>query len=105
MGSSFADIHFKKNGKVLIDDEVFENIANIYEKEGSDCWFSDNPQKFLGKKYDSKDYEKLKDIVEVWFDSGSTHSFVLEKEQILSGQHPCILRALINIEDGFILLC
>ncbi len=73
----------KKNKEILIDDEVFENIAKIYEKEGSDCWFSDNPQKFLGKKYKAKDYEKLSDIVEVWFDSGSTHSFVLEKRDDL----------------------
>ncbi len=73
----------KKDNKILVDDEVFENIAKIYEKEGSDCWFSDNPQKFLGKKYKSEDYEKLSDIVEVWFDSGSTHSFVLEKRKDL----------------------
>ena len=55
--------------------------ASIYEKEGSDCWFSDDPQRFLGDKYSYKEYEKLSDIVEVWFDSGSTHSFVLEKER------------------------
>ncbi len=73
----------KKTGEILVDDEVFENIAKIYEKEGSDCWFSDNPQKFLGKKYKAEDFEKLSDIVEVWFDSGSTHSFVLEKRKDL----------------------
>ena len=73
----------KKTDEILVDDEVFENIASIYEKEGSDCWFSDNPQKFLGKKYKSEDYKKLSDIVEVWFDSGSTHSFVLEKRKDL----------------------
>jgi isoleucyl-tRNA synthetase len=73
----------KKTKEILVDDEVNENIANIYEKEGSDCWFSDNPQRFLGKKYKSEDYEKLSDIVEVWFDSGSTHSFVLEKREDL----------------------
>ena len=73
----------KKTKEILVDDEVFETIANIYEKEGSDCWFSDEPQKFLGKKYKAEDYEKLSDIVEVWFDSGSTHSFVLEKRKDL----------------------
>ncbi|MDC0250452.1 isoleucine--tRNA ligase, partial [Candidatus Pelagibacter sp.] len=73
----------KKTKEILVDDEVNENIANIYEKEGSDCWFSDNPQRFLGEKYKSDDYEKLSDIVEVWFDSGSTHSFVLEKREDL----------------------
>jgi len=66
-----------------VDEDVFENIAKIYEKEGSDCWFSDDPQKFLGSKYKADDYNKLSDIVEVWFDSGSTHSFVLEKRDDL----------------------
>tara|TARA_Y100000816_G_scaffold124252_1_gene87359 strand:- start:424 stop:2898 length:2475 start_codon:yes stop_codon:yes gene_type:complete len=73
----------KKTNKILVDDEVFENIAKIYENEGSDCWFLDEPQKFLGKKYNSEDFIKLSDIVEVWFDSGSTHSFVLEKRKDL----------------------
>ncbi|WP_440911312.1 isoleucine--tRNA ligase [Candidatus Pelagibacter sp.] len=73
----------KKTREILVDDEVNENIAQIYEKEGSDCWFSDNPQRFLGTKYKSEDYEKMSDIVEVWFDSGSTHSFVLEKREDL----------------------
>ena len=73
----------KKTKEILVDDEVNENIASIYEKEGSDCWFSDDPQRFLGDKYKSQDYDKLSDIVEVWFDSGSTHSFVLEKRNDL----------------------
>ncbi len=73
----------KKTKEILVDDEVIENIASIYEKEGSDCWFSDNPQRFLGEKYNADEYEKLSDIVEVWFDSGSTHSFVLEKRKDL----------------------
>ena len=73
----------KKNGSTLVDEEIIENIAKIYEKEGSDCWFSDEPQRFLGEKYKASEYEKLSDIVEVWFDSGSTHSFVLEKRDDL----------------------
>jgi isoleucyl-tRNA synthetase len=73
----------KKTKEILVDDEVNENIASIYDKEGSDCWFSDNPQRFLGDKYKAQDYDKLSDIVEVWFDSGSTHSFVLEKRNDL----------------------
>ena len=73
----------KKNGNTLVDEEIIENIAKIYEKEGSDCWFSDEPQRFLGEKYKASEYEKQSDIVEVWFDSGSTHSFVLEKRDDL----------------------
>ena len=73
----------KKTKEVLVDAWVNENIASIYEKEGSDCWFSDDPQKFLGDRYKAEEYEKISDIVEVWFDSGSTHSFVLEKRKDL----------------------
>ena len=69
--------------EILADDEVNENIASIYEKEGSDCWFSDDPQRFLGDKYKAEDYDKISDIVEVWFDSGCTHAFVLEKREDL----------------------
>ncbi len=73
----------KKDEKVLVDEEVFNNIANIFEKEGSDCWFENNKQKFLGKKYNENDFYQTTDIVEVWFDSGSTHSFVLEQRDDL----------------------
>ncbi len=73
----------KKDEKVLVDEEVFSNIATIFEKEGSDCWFEGNKQKFLGNKYNENDYYQTTDIVEVWFDSGSTHSFVLEQRDDL----------------------
>jgi len=69
----------KKTREPLRDKKVIDRIASFYEKQGSDCWFTDNPKVFLGSDYNPDDYEKLDDIVEVWFDSGSTHSFVLEK--------------------------
>ena len=73
----------KKTKEPLRDKKVIDRIASIYEKQGSDCWFTDDPKVFLGSDYNSSDYEKLNDIVEVWFDSGSTHSFVLEKRKDL----------------------
>ncbi|MBA1338471.1 MAG: isoleucyl-tRNA synthetase [Pelagibacterales bacterium] len=73
----------KKTKEPLKDLDVIENIAKIYEKEGSDCWFTDDPQKFLGTKYKKEDYIKTSDIVEVWFDSGASHSYVLEKRKDL----------------------
>jgi isoleucyl-tRNA synthetase len=73
----------KKNGEVLVDKEVLENVATIFENEGSDSWFKKEPQEFLGKNYNSKDFNQIKDIVEVWFDSGATHSYVLEKRKDL----------------------
>jgi isoleucyl-tRNA synthetase len=73
----------KKTKEPLRDQKVIDRIAEIYEKEGSDCWFTDESKKFLGENYNADEYEKLTDIVEVWFDSGSTHSFVLEKREDL----------------------
>ena len=73
----------KKTKEPLRDQKVIDRIAEIYEKEGSDCWFTDEAKKFLGEDFNPNDYEKLNDIVEVWFDSGSTHSFVLEKRKDL----------------------
>jgi len=73
----------KKTKEPLRDKKVIDRIATIYEKQGSDCWFTDDSKIFLGEEYNPNDYEKLNDIVEVWFDSGSTHSFVLEKRKDL----------------------
>ena len=72
-------ILFQKDNKVLIDDDIFENIAKFMRKRDQIVGFQTTSE-ILGKKYKAEDYFKSKDIVEVWFDSGSTHSFVLEKE-------------------------
>tara|TARA_B110000027_G_C16091175_1_gene288497 strand:- start:272 stop:1639 length:1368 start_codon:yes stop_codon:yes gene_type:complete len=73
----------KKTKQPLQDQKVIDRIVEIYEKEGSDCWFTDSSERFLGKEHNKDDYDKLTDIVEVWFDSGCTHSFVLEKRKDL----------------------
>jgi len=73
----------KKSGQPLRDIDVINRIADIYEKEGSDTWFTDDPQRFLGDNYSIDDYEQVKDVVEVWFDSGSTHAFCLEQRKDL----------------------
>ena len=68
----------KKTGQMLRDQGVLDRIADIFETEGSDAWFSSDPSRFLGNAYNADDYQQNKDIVEVWFESGSTHTFVLE---------------------------
>ena len=73
----------KETGEVLIDADVFERISDIFESEGSDAWWSENPQKFLGDKYNAEDYTQVFDIVDVWFESGSTHAFVCEAREEL----------------------
>ena len=69
----------KKSGEVLRDQAVVDRIAAAFEKEGADAWYARDPAEFLGPGRDPKDYEQIKDVVDVWFDSGSTHSFVLEQ--------------------------
>ena len=73
----------KKDDKPLRDVNVINRIADIYEKEGSDTWFTSDPKRFLGDQYNIEDYDQVKDVVEVWFDSGSTHAFCLEKREDL----------------------
>ena len=73
----------KKDGQPLRDINVINRIADIYEKEGSDTWFTDDPQRFLGSEHSINDYDQIKDVVEVWFDSGSTHAFCLEQRKDL----------------------
>ncbi|MGH7001138.1 MAG: isoleucine--tRNA ligase, partial [Stellaceae bacterium] len=68
----------KKTGVPLRDQAVIDRIAATFEKEGSDAWFTRDPAEFLGPGRNPADYEQVKDIVDVWFDSGSTHAFVLE---------------------------
>ncbi len=68
----------KKSGEPLRDPAVIERVAEAFEAEGGDAWLTSEPGRFLGPDYDPEDYEQARDVVEVWFDSGSTHSFVLE---------------------------
>jgi isoleucyl-tRNA synthetase len=73
-------IFVRKDGhEILFDEEVNARITEAYEREGADAWFAEGAkERFLGGKHDSDAYDKIDDLVEVWFDSGSTHAFVLE---------------------------
>ena len=68
----------KKTGELLRDDAVNARISDAFEKEGADAWFNAPPSRFLGER-SADDYEQVTDILDVWFDSGSTHAFVVEK--------------------------
>jgi isoleucyl-tRNA synthetase len=69
----------RKTGEVLKDEKVNARIADAFEREGADAWFADaDGSRFLGPDYAPADYEKVDDILDVWFDSGSTHAFTLE---------------------------
>jgi isoleucyl-tRNA synthetase len=69
----------KGEPEVLYDEKVNARIAEAFESEGADAWFAEGAkERFLGDKYKADDYDKVDNLVEVWFDSGSTHAFVLE---------------------------
>ena len=72
---------FVKRGthEVLRDERVNARIAAAFHAEGADAWFTDTDgARFLSPDYDPADYEKVTDVLDVWFDSGSTHAFVLD---------------------------
>jgi isoleucyl-tRNA synthetase len=64
--------------EILQDDAVNQRIADAFEQEGADAWYMDGArERFLGSRANEK-WQKVDDICDVWFDSGSTHAFVLE---------------------------
>jgi isoleucyl-tRNA synthetase len=68
----------KESGEPLRDQAVLDRIVTAFKEEGADAWFASDPSRFLGNDYNADDYEQVTDILDVWFDSGSTHAFVLE---------------------------
>ncbi len=68
----------RKTGEYLVDPAVNARIIDAFRQAGADAWFGADHQALLGPDYDLADYEVINDILDVWFDSGSTHSFVVE---------------------------
>jgi len=69
----------RQTGEPLRDMAVVERVAAAVEREGADAWYTTDASVFLGNQYDPAEWDKVTDIIEVWFDSGSTHAFVLEQ--------------------------
>ena len=69
----------REDGTPLRDAQVVERIAEVVEAEGADAWFTSDKARFLAPEHDPDAYDKVTDILDVWFESGTTHSFVLEK--------------------------
>jgi len=69
----------KKTGAPLRDEKVLQRIYDIFEQEGSDVWLTRPARDFLGPAYAADDFERVTDIIDVWFESGSTQGFVLEQ--------------------------
>lgn len=72
----------KATNEILKDDAVNHRIAQSFEEEGADAWYKPGAaQRYLGDAYKVEDYEMVRDVLDVWFDSGSTHAFVLRNKQ------------------------
>lgn len=68
----------RQTGDYLRDPAVNARILAAFRARGADAWFDADHQQLLGPDYALADYEVVTDILDVWFDSGSTHSFVIE---------------------------
>ncbi|MBY5869122.1 isoleucine--tRNA ligase [Rhizobium leguminosarum] len=68
-----------EQGEVLQDDAVNARILDAFDAEGADAWFAEGAkERFLGNEHDPAKWTQVMDILDVWFDSGSTHTFTLE---------------------------
>lgn len=68
----------RKSGQYLCDAGVNARIIAGIRENGVDGWSDERAQEYLGSDYALADYERVTDILDVWFDSGCTHAFVLE---------------------------
>jgi len=68
----------RETGDYLKDPVVNSRILHAFHEGGADAWFGADHQALLGNGYGLGDYEPVADILDVWFDSGSTHAFVIE---------------------------
>ena len=82
-------VYCKDCGKEIIDDGVMQKVSDIFGKEGSDAWYAHDAEYFLPEGFKcphcgkSNGFEKESDIMDVWFDSGSSHAAVCRKRPYL----------------------
>ena len=77
-GVPLSIFYEKKTGSPLINTELNKKIIKLFAEEGSDAWFKYSKEEWLEGYEDPNNFEKVDDILDVWFDSGCTHAFVLE---------------------------
>ena len=89
-GVPIAFFRDKKTKEVIFDDDILEHITSIFEKSSCDAWWELSIKELLpdGSKYNPDDLEKVEDILDVWFDSGSTWMAVLTSGDYDAGEYP-----------------
>jgi len=92
-GVPIAFFRVKATGEVLLDEKVLNFVAMIFEMQGSDAWYSMDIAELLypGSGYKPEELEKVNDILDVWFDSGSTWNSVLKSRNYDAGNYPADL--------------
>jgi isoleucyl-tRNA synthetase len=92
-GVPIAFFRVKSTKEVIFDEDVLEHIAALFDKHGADAWYSMSNAELLpsGSKYDPEELEKIEDILDVWFDSGSTWNSVLKSGNYDAGEYPASL--------------
>jgi len=92
-GVPIAFFRVKATGEVVLDEKVLNFIAMIFEMQGSDTWYTMPIEQMLypGSGYRADELEKVTDILDVWFDSGSTWNSVLKSRNYDSGSYPADL--------------
>jgi len=88
-GVPIAFFRVKATGEVILDEKVLNYIAMIFEIQGSDAWYSLSIEELLypGSGYSADELEKVTDILDVWFDSGSTWNSVLKSRNYDAGNY------------------
>ncbi len=88
-GVPIAFFRVKATGEVLLDEKVLNFTAMIFEMKGSDVWYSMPIEELLyaGSGYKADELEKVTDILDVWFDSGSTWNAVLKSRNYDAGAY------------------
>jgi len=81
----------KGTNQYLADPAVNARIIAGVREGGVDAWSEARAQEYLGADYKAEDYERVTDILDVWFDSGCTHAFVLESGRWPGMQSPADL--------------
>ncbi len=89
-GVPIAFFRVKATDEVLLDEKVLNFVAMIFEMQGSDAWYSMDIAQLLypGCKHKPEELEKVTDILDVWFDSGSTWNAVLKSRNYDAGEYP-----------------
>ncbi|MBC6444473.1 MAG: isoleucine--tRNA ligase [Alphaproteobacteria bacterium GM202ARS2] len=82
-GVPLAVFMHKDSGDVLRDKHVVARIVQAMQQDGADAWFAQDPRRFLAPDYSPDDFTYSNDIIDVWFDSGASHAYVLRDNPAL----------------------